>query len=372
MAVLNSLLSPIPVAFVVIIVGYYLGRIKLFGVSFDLSGVLIVAVITGWLLAVIGPKNTVVDMLEYQTYMKMFSNFGTALFVSSIGISTGVMLDFRKYKDFKAALIGSLMVVSAFLTMKLISLVDDKITISKLTGALCGALTTTPGLSAASELDNIVLEDLVLSYGSTYLFGVIATIIFVQILTQGEDTVLKQNDVILDFCKEQVSLGGLIEIGCSVILGRLIGNIEVCCFSLGNSGGMLLSGIIVGLISKMRCNNKLFITKEFSLLKTLGLIMFFTGNGISAGMQMFTGFDLIIIFYGVLMTLVPISSGAVLHKLLFNKDTAGTTIAGGMTSTPAIGVLSKKQAALSLNKYALAYFGALLTIVILIRICAFV
>jgi hypothetical protein len=38
-----------------------------------------------------------------------------------------------------------------------------------------------------------------------------------------------------------------------------------------------------------------------------------------------------------------------------------------MTSTPAIGVLTEKHRNISLSEYALAYFGALVTIVILIR-----
>ncbi len=51
MMVLNSLLSPLSIAFLVIILGYYLGRVKIFKVSLDLSGVLIVAVFVGWMLS---------------------------------------------------------------------------------------------------------------------------------------------------------------------------------------------------------------------------------------------------------------------------------------------------------------------------------
>ena len=184
MTVLCSLLSPISIAFIVIIIGYYLGRIKIFKVSLGLSGVLIVAVFTGLLFAIITPWRDVADMDEYQSYMKFFSAFGTALFASSIGISTGGSIDFRKWKDMKAIIVGSLMVVSAFITMKIIFMVDKNITLSKLLGSLCGALTTTPGLSAACELKNMVSEEITLGYGCTYLFGVVATVLFVQITTK--------------------------------------------------------------------------------------------------------------------------------------------------------------------------------------------
>ena len=68
------------------------------------------------------------------------------------------------------------------------------------------------------------------------------------------------------------------------------------------------------------------------------------------------------------MTIVPIISGMFFYKLFFKDRLPATTIAGGMTSTPAIGILAEKHNNISLSKYALAYFGALITIVILIRI----
>ena len=159
MTFLSSLLAPISITFIVIIVGYYLGRIKFANISLDLAGVLIVAVFAGMFLAIITPWQTVINMDEYQSYTKFFSSFGTALFVSSIGIATGSILDFRKQKEIKAILIGSLMVASAFATMRIISLADKNIAISKLLGSLCGALTTTPGLSAACELKNVIQEE---------------------------------------------------------------------------------------------------------------------------------------------------------------------------------------------------------------------
>ena len=368
MTVFDEILSPISIAFIVLIVGYYLGRIKLFGVSFDLSGVLIVAVLVGWLLAIIAPKSTVVDMLEYQTYMKYCSDFGTALFVSSIGVSTGSILDFRIKKDIKAMLIGSLMVSSAFITMRIIILLDDKVTSSKLIGSLCGALTTTPGLSAACELENIVLEDVILGYGCTYIFGVLATVLFVQIITRKENIISEDNETLKVYCENKAALGGLIQLGCAVILGRLIGSIEFFNFSLGNSGGMLCSGITIGLIVKKYSNNKILTINELTPFRNIGLVLFFIGNGIPAGMQILSGFDVKMILYGAFMTLVPIGCGTILHKLFFNKGLVATTVAGGMTSTPAIGVLAEKYSNISLSKYMLAYFGALLTIVILIRV----
>lgn len=103
--------------------------------------------------------------------------------------------------------------------------------------------------------------------------------------------------------------------------------------------------------------------------RNLGLVLFFVGNGIPAGMQLSDGIDARMIIYGVVLTLVPIGIGVFLHKIFFKDGSPATTIAGGMTSTPAIGVIVEKHPEISLTGYALSYFCALITTVFLIRLC---
>lgn len=368
MEVLSNLLSPLSVAFIVIICGYLIGKIKFAKISLDLSGVLIVAVLTGWMLSSVASCSSVINVIEYETNMKFFSSFGTALFVSSIGVSTGGILDFRNKKDMKAIAIGSLMVCSAFVVMNIISEVDTNVSKSKLLGALCGALTTTPGLSAACELENVVPNDITLGYGCAYLFGVIATVLFVQVISNKSMDTSNMGSKVEELYENKAALYGLLQIGCVVVLGRIIGNIEIANFSLGNSGGMLCVGIIVGIIVKKVRPFKSLTTKMLAPFRNMGLVLFFVGNGIPAGMQLTSGVEIKVIFYGVLMTMSPIISGTLLYKHFFKDRVPATTIAGGMTSTPAIGVLVEKHNNISLSKYALAYFGALITIVMLIRI----
>lgn len=367
MAALSNLLSPLSVTFIVIILGYLIGKIKFVKISFDLSGVLIVAVLTGWILSAIALHSSVVNVIEYETNMKFFSSFGTALFVSSIGLSTGGILDFRNKKDMKAIAIGSLMVCSAFVAMKIISVVDTNVSESKLLGVLCGALTTTPGLSTACELGNVVSNEVILGYGCAYLFGVIATVLFVQAISNKTMDISNGKSKIEEPRENKCALHGLLQIGGVVVLGRTIGNIEIANFSLGNSGGMLCAGILVGMIVKRINPMKNLTTKMLALFRNMGLVLFFVGNGIPAGIQLTSGVEMKVIIYGVLMTIVPIISGMFLYKLFFKDRLPATTIAGGMTSTPAIGVLVEGSGNISLSKYALAYFGALITIIFLIR-----
>ena len=309
------------------------------------------------------------DITQYNSYMKFFSQFGTALFVCSIGISTGGILDFRNRKDIRAIFIGALMSLSSFAAMKIISLYDCNITVSELLGVLCGALTTTPGLSAACELNNIAVNDVILGYGCTYIFGVTATVLFVQIAGNRVDYISKKdNNEFSDACTSHCALYGLIQIGCAVVFGSALGNIKNMNFSLGTSGGMLCLGIIIGIIVKKFFPKRVLTTKMSMPFRNMGLVLFFVGNGISAGMQISGGVNIKMFVYGALLTLIPITVGMILCKLLFNDKLSAVTIAGGMTSTPAICVLIGKYDNIPLCRYALSYFGALITGIILIRI----
>ena len=191
---------------------------------------------------------------------------------------------------------------------------------------------------------------------------------FVQIATRKSGVANEENNTAINNSDNNGTLSGLIQIGFAVILGRLIGFIEVFGFSLGNSGGMLCSGIVISLVVKKAFSERLLTAEKLTPFRNMGLVLFFVGNGIPAGVQISGGFDVKMILYGALMTIVPIAFGLIFYKLFFKDGFTATTIAGGMTSTPAIGVLVENCGNISLSKYALAYFGALITTVILIRI----
>lgn len=368
MSVLRVLLSPISITFVVIIVGYYIGQIRILNISLDLAGVLIFAVLVGWLIKKIEPMRSIIDVAEYQTNMKTFSTLGMSLFVASIGLTTGITLDLKKWKDIKPAFIGVLMVASAFVSMKVISFFDKEISISELLGSVCGALTTTPGLSAACELENVIQEEITLAYSCTYLFGVVATVLFAQIVTIKTDNVYKNTIQVQEEIRKKPVLCGLIHLGITISIGRFVGSQELFGFSLGNSGGVLFVGIIFCVVLKKYFPKRTISAKELLPFRNLGLVLFLVGNGIPAGMLAFDGFNIKIFLYGVVMTVISILFGLLLCNKIFKIDLPITVIAGGMTSTPAIGVALEKCNNICLNGYSLAYAGALITNILLIRI----
>lgn len=217
-------------------------------------------------------------------------------------------------------------------------------------------------------MDKVVSNEVILGYGCTYLFGVITTVLFVQTISNKSVDILNKKSEIKEPHENKCALYGLLQVGCVAVLGRAIGNVEIMNFSLGASGGMLCVGIVIGGIVKRIFPVKSLTTKMLTPFRNMGLVLFFVGNGIPAGMQLTNGVELTMIFYGTLLTIIPIIVGVMLYKIFFKDGLSATTIAGGMTSTPAIGVIVEKNNNISLSKYTLAYFGALITVIFLIRI----
>lgn len=368
---LSNLLSTVPLAFSVIAIGYCIGQIKIFHISLDLAGVLIAAVAAGYIINThkFIPDAETVSAL--QTDMKLISSLGTALFVSVVGITTGYSLDGKDRKALLSVLVGAFMVSVSFAVMLMISHFDPGMSFSNLIGALCGALTTTPGLSAVCELDCIITEEAVLSYGCTYLFGVICTVLFVQISSRKGVDMSHSTKKTENTGANYSSFDGVLQISLAIILGFIVGSLRIpgLQISLGNAGGILCAGIGIGFIIKKFFPEKCAAKSALRLIRSWGLILFFAGNGIPAGILLSSGFTAKTMLYGILMTILPILFGWLLCDRILAKNATETAalIAGGMTSTPAIGVLAQKGSSTPLASYSMAYVGALLTIVLLIR-----
>ncbi|EKD51197.1 MAG: hypothetical protein ACD_62C00313G0001, partial [uncultured bacterium] len=124
-------------AFLVLIVivsaGLLLGRIKIKGISLDLSAVLFVALLFGhWGLHV----------------SAIFQTMGLCLFIYAVGVQAGPgFFDSFGKQTLKHILLAVLLVVVAALTAWVCFLIYD-IDMSMAVGLLTGALTSTPGLAA--------------------------------------------------------------------------------------------------------------------------------------------------------------------------------------------------------------------------------
>jgi putative transport protein len=163
---MNELLTHGYIAlFIIIAFGMIIGRIKIFGFSFDISAVIFVALLLGHF-----------GMIVPDDFMK----FGLLLFILTIGMQAGpgFFEAFRKY--------GRSLILTTLLS--LFSAAGIFIALSKFfnlkpdiaIGIFNGALTSTPGLAAAIESTGS--PQAAVGYGIAYSFGVIGVIISINIL----------------------------------------------------------------------------------------------------------------------------------------------------------------------------------------------
>lgn len=151
--------------FLIVALGFMLGRIKIKGLSLDVSAVIFIALAFGhWGVSI--PKE--------------LGNFGLVLFIFTIGIQAGPgFFDSFRTKGKTLILITVLIIASACLTaigLKYAFGIDTP----SVVGLVAGALTSTPGLAVAIDSTQSPLASI--AYGIAYPFGVIGVILFVKLL----------------------------------------------------------------------------------------------------------------------------------------------------------------------------------------------
>lgn len=151
--------------FLIVALGFMLGRIKIKGLSLDVSAVIFIALAFGhWGVSI--PKE--------------LGNFGLVLFIFTIGIQAGPgFFDSFRTKGKTLILITVLIIASACLTaigLKYTFGIDTP----SVVGLVAGALTSTPGLAVAIDSTQSPLASI--AYGIAYPFGVIGVILFVKLL----------------------------------------------------------------------------------------------------------------------------------------------------------------------------------------------
>lgn len=359
--------------FLVMVLGYLLGRITIGGLSLGTAGILIVALVFGHF------GYEVTDVVQ---------NIGLICFVTSVGFIAGpgfFKIFLGKARSF--ALIGACIIVSSVLTCLLvIKLTGTSPALS--IGLLTGALTTTPGLAAGIEATG---SDLVsVGYGIAYPFGVISVVLFVQMLPkllhinlEKEKKELKKSiqTEVKPLPKKllQIDSHGYFSFAAAIILGLMVGRVKVPLpgggvFTLGTSGGPLLTGILFGYFQRIWRIDLRIKKENLVTLRELGLAFFLAGAGMHSGKgfwQVLMANGPILFVYGALMAVVPLLTGLLVARKLCKLDILDTlgSICGGMTSTPALGSLIASTGTDDVtSSYAATYPIALAIIVLLVEL----
>ncbi|MBO5927738.1 MAG: hypothetical protein J6Q32_02675 [Clostridia bacterium] len=377
------------VLFVVVALGYLLGRITIKGVSLGTAGVFLVAILVGFLctlipedLPILGSlhmhgeiKNEAGEVVQNaSTIVKYFKsviqNVGLVMFVGSVGFIAGPKFFRDLKKNFKTYIVMGIVIILAGTAVAVGFALIPGIGPDFSAGILSGALTSTPGYSAALEVSSN--QGLVtLGHAVAYPFGVIGVVLFVQLMPKflksnmEVERGLLKTDVIesankkstpkLFKCEEL----GIMPLALAIICGLLVGAIKIPlsgkgfagpCFSLGTTGGVLVMCLVFGHFGRIGKLSLEVPTHTAKVLRELGLVLFLVGTGVDGGASLVTQISAnssgaMIVVYGLIagmvMTIVPMVVGFFLGKKVLKLPLLNNlgSITGGMTSTPALGTL---------------------------------
>lgn len=389
----NGILSIHGVSFLMISViaiaalGYILGRITIKGISLGTAGVFIVALIYGCIFYKNLSNEINTDFVG--NALKIVDNLGLILFVTAVGFIAGPNFFGNFKKNFKSYVILAIIIILSgglacagciMIGRNFTDLNNEEFT-AMLTGILSGALTSTPGFSAAKDaVGNDHLQSIVsVGYAIAYIFGVIGVVLFVQIIPKlTKADMAKERELLAPTVKKdtkekkmfkliEMDSFGIMPFAMAAFFGIIIGSFKFGNFSLSTTGGCLLVSLIFGHFGRI---GKFSIMPKDSTLKVfreLGLMFFLIGAGVSGGAKFVQYFDAVYFIYGMIMTIVPMIIGYIFAKYVLKLSLLNNlgSITGGMTSTPALGTLISTAGTENVaSAYAATYPVALISVVL--------
>ena len=374
--------------FLILGLGYLIGRIEIKGVGLGSAAIFLVALVFGHLHTAYPNSIFGVEL------PKLLQNLGLVFFVVSVGFIAGPSFFHNLKVNAKSyVLLGFVIIVAGGLTCFAITKLAG-IDAALSAGLLSGALTSTPGFSAAKGAAGEAKEALVaVGNGVAYPFGVIGVVLFVQLMPKilradmdaerkkisGDSAKLEGGEKNTQKKVFNMEEFGLFPVALGILAGIALGAVTIplpggSSFSLGNTGGPLIAALILGHFGKIGKLNMTVPKNTSKLLRELGLVMFLAGAGFDGGkdfVKILAQEGPILFVYGAIMTLVPMLIGyfvAAKVLKLFLLNNLGS-ITGGMTSTPALGTLISSAGTDDVaSAYAATYPIALVSIIL---VCQF-
>ncbi|MBP3884224.1 MAG: hypothetical protein J6D54_04720, partial [Olsenella sp.] len=339
--------------------------------------------------------------------LKVIDSTGLVLFVGSVGLISGpgffknLKSNFRDYLSVGLVItaVGFLTTVACFYIGRGAESSNQEFA-AALSGIMSGALTNAPAFSsakataatvaaasgsvvAAADIEAIVT----VGYGIAYIFGVVGVVLFVQIVPSINKANMEEERALISVAKDdgrtvakkryfEVDPQGLFAFAFVLVAGILVGTFRIpltpagysgVTFSLSSTGGVLLVGLVVGHFGHIGPVSVNLTPGTLRSFRELGLVLFLVGSGVSGGMKFAQYFKLVYFFYGIAITLLPMVVGYLFARYVLKMRLLNNlgSIAGGMTSTPAlaslIGVSGTEDVA---SAYAATYPIALIGVVI--------
>ena len=353
--------------FAVAFSGYALGRVSIGGVRLGTAGVFIAALLFGcFFYDPLSAQLRLGDTDYTASALKIIENTGLILFVSSVGFiaGPGFFAGFRRNIKSYVALGALLILTSALMCVLCVVLFGCDAPMA--VGILSGALTSTPAFSAAKETVAIVYKDpntarimeemVTVGHGIAYLFGVVSKVLFVQLVPRIEGADMAEERKKLKATSDdrpargnegrfRLDRFGFGAFSLSVVCGMIVGGVKLpmghSAFSLGTTGGALLAALVIAHFGHIGPLDMKVDKRALDVFRELGLMLFLVGAGIPGGARFAQYFRIEYFLYGILMTVVPLFVGYLFARKALRLGMLNSlgSITGGMTSTPALGML---------------------------------
>ena len=353
-----------------IFLGLLLGKIKIAKISLGITWVLFVGIGISALLSVFG-----IDFAEQVAISGKYTGdrvnfhilhgvkeFGLILFVTAVGLQVGPGF-FKSFK--KGGLAMNIMALANVGLGVLITVIIAKIANENLVdmaGVYTGAITNTPGLSAAQQAvtdagNHVAASNLSAGYAVTYplaVVGMIMTCIVLRPLCRIDlkNEPFTENTLETKADKQatptsQRHKANIVPIFVIIALGIIVGSIPIpvgmdAPLKLGLAGGPLVVAIIGGWLGV----KKGWFTTEFTdshgvwMLREVGIALFLACVGLGEGGKFINTVQdhYIWVLYGVIITIVPPMIVATFGRLVLkmNYYTLMGFIGGSHTDPPTL------------------------------------
>lgn len=366
--------------FVIAALGYLVGAVKIRGVSLGSSAIFLVALVFGHFGVTLSPA---------------LQTTGLVLFIAAVGLSAGgtFVENLRRHGVSYLLLCLFTALSGSVLCAAVIRLAGVETPVAM--GLMCGAYTTSPGFASAKDAFAGNAEAVAMvaaGYGVMYPVGTLGKVLFVQLVPKllGVDMDRERELIRIpepaagQTCEKRlfcVDTMGFFPLALTIGLGIVVGGITVPLpliggFSLGNAGGPLLVGLLLGHFGRIGPVSMTVDKRMVDPVKEMGLILFFTAAGAEGGHQLVEilmeyGFSLLLC--GMVLLIIPMVLAVVAARLWFRLPLLNSlaSMTGSMTCSASLAALIQTAGTNDVvSTYAATYPIALVNMVLVMQLLA--
>lgn len=335
-----------------ICLGLLFGKMKIKGFSLGITNVLFVGIAISALGIVVDHK-----------LIGLMKDLGLVLFIFTVGLQVGpsFFASFRK-GGLQLNLLAVAIVALGVITTVMISMVSGE-SLDVMAGVYSGAISSTPGMSAAQQAVSGIgigsVDTIANSYAVTYPIGVVGPIVCCILIRSICNVQLEQEPINMEesVTDEPLNTVGnqentvgksLMVVFVGMCLGVAVGSIAIPVglsvpMKLGLAGGPLIVAILIGHFGTKKglIDHNVTSGASMSMLRELGISLFLASVGLSAGgsfVQTICNGGYMWVIYGLIITMLPVLTVGLFARrhLKINFYTLMGLAGGASTDTPAL------------------------------------